>query len=481
MSGRPEQIDVAIVGGGVIGCALAAELSKFDLSVEVLERRHDVGDETSKSNTGITTPGWGSHVANLELELCRRASPQWEGLCERLGVPYHRCGMVALATSDADLNQIRSLLTKTRANGIEAHDLGRDALRERAPHATDEARGAIFVPAMGVVDSPRLTVAYAELAALNGVVFRFEEPLVGAEYAHDRVEAIRTTRRTLRPRFVVNAAGLRADQVSRALGCEEFRITPRRGEWLLADREVGVQTPCILAEIPNDRSAGAMVTPSTQSAVLLGPSADDQEDKADRSTHQQTLDAIFDRCGTLMPSLTRERVIKHFAGLRPHSERLYRLERSEFASNAIQACAVRSTGISASPAIAEYLRDRLAEAGLELNPSSSATDRLPYRPRLSDDFDCEALAAAGPFGRTVICACEKVTALELHDAFRSPIPARSIAGAAKRTRATWGRCQGAACLSGVSFIASLYLQGQAWQLPIGERNATLGVCEARRG
>ena len=172
-------------------------------------------------------------------------------------------------------------------------------------------------------------------------------------------------------------------------------------------------------------------------------------------------------------------LIESFAGLRPASDRTYRVEVSEQVDNLIQACGIRWTGVSASPAMGEYVHGLLRDAGLRSKPRPGAHQRVPRRPRLADALDGSSVSD-DPLGRTVICACEKVTAREIHDALTAPLPARSIAGIAKRTRATWGRFQ-SACLSGVTFIASLYWDGPVWKLPMGEPSATLGVDEARRG
>ena len=263
------------------------------------------------------------------------------------------------------------------------------------------------------------------------------------------------------------------------LGAEEFDIWPRRGEYLLLDREVGRRVTQAITQLPNEQTRGVMVVPSTHGSLLLGPTALDDVDKNDRSTNADVLARVIAECRMLVPDLPAEHVIKSYAGLRPASDRTYRVEHSGAVDNLIQACGIRSTGISSSPAVGDYVCGLLAEVGLAMRRRPGAVDRIPRRPRLADGGDCAELARE-PLGRTVICACEKVTALEIHDAFRSAVPARSIAGVAKRTRATWGRCQGAACLSGVSFITSLYVATPAWQLPWGDPAATLGVGEARR-
>jgi glycerol-3-phosphate dehydrogenase len=470
-------VDVAIVGAGVIGCSIAARLSERDLRVSVLERRHDVAEETSKSNTGVADCAWECEPGSLEATLVRRSSERWEEVCERLDVPFRRCGGLSIARTADDEARLDGIVERASRNGAEARRLDGEEVRRIAPYVSPDVVGAVLVPEEGVIDSLRLTLGYAELAARNGTSFHFNAPVVGADVRGRRVRALHTPVTVIEPRYVVNAAGLGADVVSRLLGAEEFSIWPRRGEYLLLDRELSHTIERIVTPLPTEHTRGVMVVPSTHGSVLLGPTAVDDEDKSDRSTHGDVLDRVFEGCRALVPGIDRGRVIKSFAGLRPAAQRTYRVEPSEAVDNLIHACAIRSTGVSASYSVGEHVADLLSDAGLEMRARPDAITRLPRRQRLREQ-EHPATIADDPLGRTVICACEKVTALEIHDALRSPLPARSLAGIAKRTRATWGRCQGSACLSGVSFIASMYRDGPAWSLEHGEPGTTLGVGEA---
>jgi glycerol-3-phosphate dehydrogenase len=478
VSSNASDLDVVVVGGGVVGAAIAARLSEYDAKVAVIERRHDIADETSKSNSGITATGWTLPAGSLEAQLVCASSPRWEDVCQRLGVTFRRCGMVAIARTPEDAERIPQLVRNAEANGVKVRALTPEEVVAAAPNAAPDSAGGIEVPAEGVIDSIRLTIGYGELAATNGVRFHFGQPLLDATAVADEVVEVRTPEQVLRPRFVVNAAGLGADSVSRILGCEDFEIIARRGEWLLLDREFGRRVPRILTMMPTERTHGIMVIPTAHGTCLLGPTADDLDNKHDRSTNAGVLDGVLRECRTLVPDIDERYVIKTFSGLRPHSQRTYRIERSSVMRNVVQAAGIRSTGVSGSLGIADHVLGLLQEGGFDRPPKPSFTARLDAPLPFSDTLDCQA-AASSPLGRTVVCACEKVTAAEIHRSLTSPLPARSISGIAKRTHATWGRCQGSACLSGVSFIASLHLGGQPWALPIGEPGSTLGVAQAR--
>lgn len=471
--------DVAVIGAGVVGTAIAWRLSRLDLCVVVIEQRDDVGDGTSKSNSGIAASGWTLPASSLEAELVTASNPRWEDITSRLGVEYRRCGMLALCHTREDRARAASLIENAERNGVEARLVEQDELAELAPHANTGAAAAIAIPSEGVIDSVRLPVAYAELAARNGVTFFLSEPVTGAARRGQTVTEITTPRRRIRPRFIVNAAGLGADLTSALLGTEDFTVHPRRGQWLLLDRDFGTRVPSILTGLPTERTHGVMVIPTAHGSVLLGPTAEDIDEKQDRSTTQRTLQQVLAECRTLMPAVDPSFVIKTFAGVRSHSTPTYRIERSSLAGNVITVAAIRSTGVSASPGIADHVTGLLADAGLPAKEKNQIFEELEYPLPLRRTGD-SAASAGEILGQTVVCACEKVTAADIHRSLQGPLGARSINGIGRRTHAMWGRCQGSACLSGVSFIASLYLGGEAWQLPVQDAAGTLGVARAQR-
>lgn len=471
----PTEVEVLVVGAGVTGCSIAASLARAGIGVAIVERRHDIVDETSKSNSGVADCGWECEPGTLEAKLLLRASSLWEEIADRLDVPFKRCGAISLALTPEQEKQTAETVERAHENGLDrVRRLSIEDLRKFAPFITENALSAVEVPDEGIVDPIRLTLGYAELAVRNGARFLVDAPLVAASVGKGRIREVHTPRESFRPRVVINAAGLGADSVSRLLGGEDFEIWPRRGEYLLVDREFGGSITKIVTQFPTPHTRGVSVIPSTHGTVLLGPTAEDDDDKSDRATHRPVLGRVLSECVGLVPSLADAPQIKSYTGLRPASDLNYRVGRSEGVANLIQACGIRSTGVSASPAIGDHVRDLVLELGVQGTARRSVVDRIPKRLRLSEAKDCAALAK-DPLGRTVVCACEKVTALEIHEALRSPVPARSVAGIAKRTRATWGRCQGSACLSGVTFIASMYHDGDAWSLPMTEPGSTLGV------
>lgn len=470
--------DVAVIGAGVVGAAIAWRLSFEAVRVLWLEAREDVGEGASKANSAITASGYDTEPGSLETELIRASNPRWEEICAALDVPFQRIGALALAFDETEVGRLEKLQAQAEANEVAAEVVGAERLRELAPAASEHALAALHVPDEGIIDPMRLVTAYAELAVRNGVELRTSSPVSGFATAADgAITALRLGGEEVAVGAVVNAAGLGAGEVSRAAGGEDFAMWPRRGQFLLVDREVGRHLTKILTSIPSERTRGILAVPTTNRTVLLGPTAEDREDHEDRATDRETLDRVFAAASRLFPAVRREHVIKSFSGLRPASERTYRVEVSGTVPNLVQAAGIRSTGVSSSPALADRVAKLLGEAGVELRPRRSCRRALEPVPRLAelDRGRIRELTAADSSYRQVVCACEHVSAGEIRAALRAAVPATSLDGVRKRTRAGGGRCQGAYCQAGISFLLSLERGIAPAEVPQGEPGSTLGV------
>src|SRR4051794_1888721 len=467
--------DVAIIGGGVVGCAIARELSFTHARVVLLEAAHDVCEGASKGNTGIATSGADCTPGTLECDLVRASSPRWEELCASLDTPFHRIGTLALALDEEDEGRLEPLLAEARATGAAAAILTADEARAVEPLITPAVRAALRFPDDGIVDSIRLTLGYAELAARNGVSVCCSSPAVGMETAGGRIRSVRTPQGAVAARVVINAASVEADNVSRMAGGEHFRTWPRQGQCWLLDREVGARFRTVVGGVPTEHTRGIYAVPTTNRSLLLGPTAVDHDERRSRAVDSATLEAVFDAAARLVPGLRRDKAIKTFAANRPAGERSYRIGRDERIENLIHAAGIRSTGVSSSPAVAELVRrlvaeivPEAAEERLEAERSLEPVPRLLWHPRP------ERLVERDPLYGQVVCACEQVTAAEIAAAHRMKVPPRSLDGIRKRTRATGGRCQGALCLAGTSFMHSLHARRRPWEIAVSEPAATLG-------
>ena len=272
--------DVVIVGGGVVGCAIARRLSFTTARVALVEAADDVGEGASKGNTGIATCGADCPPGSLEAERVTRSSPGWEALCATLDTPFRRIGGLAVARTAEEERGLERLLENARANGRDAEIVTGERARAIEPMLAPSTRAALHVPADGIVDPLRLTIGYAELAARNAVDVLLGTPVTGFRATGERVTHIETLQGVLAAAFVVNAAGIEADTISRLAGGEPFSTWPRQGQYWLLDREIGARFRAIVGGVPTAESRGIYCVPTTHGSLLLGPTARDGEDRA---------------------------------------------------------------------------------------------------------------------------------------------------------------------------------------------------------
>jgi glycerol-3-phosphate dehydrogenase len=468
--------DIVVVGGGVVGCAIAWRLSFTTARVALVEAAHDVGEGASKGNTGIATSGADCLPGTLEADLVTRSSPRWDELCGSLDTPWRRIGTLAVAMTAEEERGLRHLRDQALENGCRAELVSGEEARALEPLIAADAKAAVHIPDDGIVDSLRLTIGYAELAARNGVDVLTGTPVTGFEGRDGRIAAVRTARGHLTARFVVNAAGLEAGRISALAGGDEFEMWPRQGQYWLLDRELGGRFGKIVGGVPTEVTRGVYCVPTTNGSLLLGPTAVDSEYPGEKAVDAGTLDTVFAAARRLVPSVRREQAIKLFAANRPASDPVYRVGRDSRVENLVHAAGIRSTGVSSSPATADLVHSLLADAGAAVDvEDASAEASLPPLPRLLGHPDPEELLDLDRRYGQVVCACEQVTAAEIAAACAMRVPPRSLDALRKRTRAGGGRCQGTVCLAGVSFLLSLHTGMRPWEIPVGEPDATLGV------
>jgi len=306
-----------------------------------------------------------------------------------------------------------------------------------------------------VIDPIALTVAYANLAATNGVQIRLGSPVTSIDSLEDGRHLLATPRGIVRCRFVVNAAGISAGRVSAMAGGEELRFWPRKGQYAVLDREFAQSLRRIVFSTPSAATKGVNVVPTTHGSALLGPTASDHSDPEDKATDPETINGLIASASLLVPDIAPEMVIKHFAANRPASDEQHRLRFDSVVPTLLH-CTDRSAGVSLSPAAADYALDLLNSAGLDALPRKDAVHALPPAPRLRTHLDPSALIAANPQYGQIVCACEHVSAAEINRALEQPVPATSIDGVRKRTGATYGRCQGSLCSAGIAFLTALH-------------------------
>ncbi|MEZ7002372.1 NAD(P)/FAD-dependent oxidoreductase [Streptomyces sp. AD55] len=458
--------DVAVIGGGIVGAAIARELSGHDVTVALLEARDDVGDGTSKANTAILHTGFDAKPGTLESRLVARGYHLLSAYAKETGIPVEHTGAVLVAWNDEELAALPALREKAEANGY-AHCrvVGADEVYDVLPHLGEGALGGLTVPDESIICTWTTNLALATDAQRRGTTILLRHAVTGVDPGDEGgtgagdggVTTLRTSAGDVRARWVVNAAGLGADRLDRLFGHDRFTVTPRRGELFVFDKLTRPLVDKIVLPVPTSRGKGVLISPTIYGNVMLGPTAEDLTDRTDTGTSEDGFDFLLTKGERLMPRLLAEEVTASYAGLRAAIDHPDYLIEADPAQRYLLVGGIRSTGLTAGIAIAEHVRTLLEEAGLELPPRGDVPEP-PRMPNIGEAAprpyqDAELIARDPAYG-TVVCFCERVTEGEIRDACHAPLPARTPEGLRRRTRAMNGRCQGFFCGAAVAALSA---------------------------
>ena len=437
--------DAVIIGGGAVGCAVARWLSRYRLRICLLERSEDVCMGTSKANSAICHAGFDAPVGSAKARFNVEGSRMMEALSRQLDFPYRRCGALVLCFNETDIPRLEELKRRGERNGVEGLTvLDRASLRRQEPRVSPEAAAALYAPTSAIICPFGMTIALAENAAANGCEFRFDTEVrrIRREGGHFLLE---TNRDTLESRVVIAAAGVYGDALHNQLCETKLTIVPRRGEYCLLDRRDGELVQHTIFQLPSAMGKGVLVTPTVHGNLLVGPTAEDQEDKGCTATTSAGLRRVAETASRSVPDLPMRDVITSFAGLRAHlvgGDDDFIV--GESADGFFEAVGIESPGLSSAPAIGRYLAGLAAEKlGAAEKDDFIAERRDIPRPREMDFAARQALIERDPAYATVVCRCEEITEGEIREAIRRG--ARSLDGVKRRVRAGMGRCQGGFC------------------------------------
>jgi glycerol-3-phosphate dehydrogenase len=454
--------DAAVIGCGVSGANIARRLSMYTVRTAILEKAADVSFGTSKANSGIIHGGFHHHKKHLKARLEIRGNLMFDQLRRELDFPFKRCGIVVAALHDDDMKAVEYLYARGVENGVIGIELcSRERLLELEPKLSADVAGGLYAPGGGIVEPYRFVFALVESALKNGVHLYTGFEVRAARYGPGQEEAgtapagaapgtgLWTIRagdgRQIRARYVVNAAGLFADEVSRIFGGEDFSIQARKGEYFLMDRLTQARPERVIFPVPTAVSKGMLVIPTVEGTVLVGPTADAVEDKTGTATTAERLEQILDAGKKMVPALSRNDVITSFAGIRPCLGEDFYIVASQKAPAFVQVAGIQSPGLTASPAIGEYVKDLLKEMGLTLTEKTGWDPFVEDRPRSRElsPFALDELVAGDPAWGNVVCRCEQVSEAEIVQAIR--LGHYTLDGIKYFTRAQMGRCQGGFC------------------------------------
>ena len=463
--------DVIIIGAGVTGCAIAWQLSKYDLNTIVLERESDVCEGTSKANSGIVHAGFDAMPGSLKAKMNVRGNEMIHELfsSDMLDFAFKETGAMVLCFDENDIDILQDLYDRGIANGVpELSIISGDEARKLEPSLSENVKAALLALTSGIVCPFEMTMAFAEGAFNNGVKFELDTEVIGIS-KEDNLFKVETSKNvTYLGKIVINAAGVYADVVHNMICESKIKIIPRRGEYHLLDKEAGTLVGRTIFQLPTKLGKGILVTPTVHGNLLVGPSAENIDDKEDTATTSEILASIKEKASLSVGGIPFDKVITSFSGLRAAGETHdFIIEESEI-EGFIDVAGIESPGLTSAPAIGEYVldivkdicnRNHMAASVLYEKLKIEKSDFIQKRKgvvhfaSLSRDEQNELINKDSSYGN-IVCRCESVTEGEIKDSIHRPLGARTLDGVKRRTRAGMGRCQAGFCTLKVMSILS---------------------------
>ncbi len=477
--------DVIIIGAGVSGTAIARALSRYQLKIAILEKEEELAFGVSKSNSGIIHPGTQNPARSLKGKLCVQGNKLIRRIAKDLGVDFKEVGELIVAFTDEDLLQLKKLKREGQALGVPGLKIvHRPWLRKHEPNLSQEAIAALFAPSAGIISPYRLVYDMAENAIKNGVEIYTQSKVTQITHRknlNDHEKSffeILTPTTTFTTRYLVNAAGLFADEIAAMLGIDDFKITPRKGEEYILDKKKERLAHHLLFPIPTKTSKGVLIIKTADGNPMIGPTAQQIQDKEDWSTTEEGLANVLKGAQRMIPVINAKDIIAYFAGSRPVAGDDFIIRHEDKVPGLITVAGIQSPGLTAAPAIALFVCTLLKTNGLSLTKKRIF---YPHRKKTVHLFST-------PFSKTkqlikenssygdIVCRCEMVSAKEIHDAIARG--AKTLDGIKFRTRAQAGRCHGGFCTTRIMKILSATLdkkltditkKGSGSEIVLGER------------
>ncbi len=452
LSNKP--YDIVIIGAGVVGSALAYKLSLYKLRILLVDKNYDVGEGTSKGSSAIIHTGFDAPLDTLESQLVTKASKIWPLLAEKLKIPFKQCSAVLVAIDDEQHNQLDKIHQKSMDNGVnDVKLLSTGQVKELVPDVNPEVRGGMLIPRESIIDPFSIPIAFSEVALANGVDILLGSEIVDVENPDGEIKNLVTAQgQKLQTKMIVNVAGLGTSKLTEKYGGQFFNVNPRRGQFIIFDKISKNSVDRILLPIPTAQTKGVLVIPTIFGNLLAGPTAEDflLDDQTACDTTIEGLQAMIQGASRLYPPLKDLPQIGSFSGIRCACKQgTYQIRYNDGSKNILTVSGIRSTGVTSSPALAEYLIDGLVKnCGLKLikNPTavnSRSENSYPgwwKKPFLDDNL----IKKRPDYGR-IICNCEDISQGEIVDALNSPLRPFTLDAIKRRTMARTGRCQGFDC------------------------------------
>ncbi|KXA94873.1 glycerol-3-phosphate dehydrogenase [candidate division MSBL1 archaeon SCGC-AAA259E19] len=486
---------IAIIGGGIAGASIARVLSKYEnLEIHLIEREPDVSWGVTKANTGIIHPGHEEDPEkhSLRADFCVEGNELWHRWTEELDIPVEWPGELMIARREGELKTLEKYLELGKENGVPGlRIIDEEELRTLEPNVNSEAQSALYGPTAGRMEPWEAVIGLVENSVENGLITHLNTEVRDIGIKQEEIRGVQTGRGFIEADIIVNAAGLYADEVSKMAGIDHFDLQPRKGEYYLFDEDARPRVKRILHPVPTSKTKGVYATKTVGGNLMLGPTAEDlpMEAKGDNSTTEEGLNFVWKEAKNLVEELPKkEKVSKTFAGLRPEPpEGRYVIEAHEDPWGFVSVGGIRSPGLTAAPAIANYVVEELIEGelGVKLAENKDWNPKRKGIKRFSEVTmeERRKLIAQDPNYGNVVCMCKEVTRAEILEAIERAkkvgVSKPTLDSVKFRTLAMFGFCQGSFCRLKTAKILSEELDIPIWKVTIRGEGTKYGMGDVK--
>ncbi|MBZ9686103.1 FAD-dependent oxidoreductase [Clostridium estertheticum] len=443
--------DVIIIGSGVVGSAIARKLSRFNLKICILEKEDDVGTGASKANSGIVHGGYAAKYGTLKGQLCGKGNKMYRELQGELNFGYRKTGALVIGFNEEDEKKITELYENGLKMGCDDLEIiGGEKLKELEPHLNSEVTVALYAKSVGVTSPYEFTIALVENAITNGVELKLENEVISIENLEEKF-IVHTNKENIEARYIINAAGHHSDKIANMVGLDDFKIIPKRGQYILMGKDQGHLVNTVIFQVPTDKGKGILVTTTYHGNFMLGPNAEEVSDKDDVATTAKSLKYVIETARRSISDFDVRKTLTTFSGIRATSNTGDFIIEESKVKRFINVAGIDSPGLTSSPAIAEMVADILVNCGIVLVEKDNF---ISYRKGIivKKDNNFHGKVDDEDPAKNIICRCEVVTEAEIVDAIHRNIPISSTDAIKRRTRAGMGICQANFCRSRVVAI-----------------------------
>lgn len=439
--------DVAIIGAGIIGASIFRELTKYNLSIVIIEKENDVSMGTSKANSAIVHAGYDPEIGTLMAKYNVKGSEMFEEICNDLSVPYKNNGSLIIGFNDEDMKKINDLYVNGKKIGVKGLKiLNKKEILDKEENLSPKIIGGLYAPTGAIVGPFELTIALIENGVLNGGKIKLNSEVVKIEKS-EKFKITTSNEEVIESKYIINAAGLYADKVHNLIGKESFKIKPIRGQYYVLDKNQGEVIKHTVFQCPSKFGKGVLITPTAHGNILVGPDADECKSKDSLFTTRKVLEFIKDIAIKTTDKINFRECIRNFAGLRAYSDRDdFIVEEANDVKGFIDVAGIKSPGLSSAPAIALDVVNILEKCGLKLfeNKKFNPIRKQTWFMGLSEEEKDKLIRKDSRYGR-VICRCENITEGEIVEVIKRSFGNITLDGVKRRCRPGMGRCQGGFC------------------------------------